>query len=209
MFSGGLRSVHDLSLNLNYKLMEEEKEYVTGEKEISNLQKKVSRIENIFWVIAVVAAIFGISGAYGLRLLSKANSEIQALQTKVVHFADTVRKYQEKSTEVIRSAEREATAAIASQERASTKAVLEAGTPSLAILKGRLDHLGIKISNIRTLGCANPSSGTTSTCRCDENEIMVAVQHHDIKSDGVDAEKVVGILCAQLKLASSTAAGRQ
>jgi len=44
------------------------------------LDERVARIEKIFWVVAVLAVIFGISGAWGLNALRNAKSEIESLR---------------------------------------------------------------------------------------------------------------------------------
>jgi hypothetical protein len=47
------------------------------------LNQRVDIIEKIFWVVAVVAVIFGISGAWGLNALKNAKSEIAELNASV------------------------------------------------------------------------------------------------------------------------------
>lgn len=47
------------------------------------LDERVARIEKIFWVVAVLAVIFGISGAWGLSALKTAKSEIDSLQSNL------------------------------------------------------------------------------------------------------------------------------
>ena len=47
------------------------------------LDERVARIEKIFWVVAVLALIFGISGAWGLNALKREKTEITSLQTAV------------------------------------------------------------------------------------------------------------------------------
>lgn len=45
-----------------------------------SLEERVARIEKIFWVVGVVAIIFGLSGAWGISLLRAAQAEISTLQ---------------------------------------------------------------------------------------------------------------------------------
>ena len=47
------------------------------------LDERMDRIEKIFWVVAVVAVIFGVSGAWGLNTLTKAKSKIESLNDSV------------------------------------------------------------------------------------------------------------------------------
>lgn len=47
---------------------------------LSDLEKRVQSLENRLWVAVVVAAIFGISGAFGYSMLRSAQKQLAALQ---------------------------------------------------------------------------------------------------------------------------------
>jgi len=52
------------------------------------LDERVARIEKIFWVVAVLAVIFGISGAWGLNALKNANLTLDDIKYIIPHQAN-------------------------------------------------------------------------------------------------------------------------
>ena len=57
---------------------------------VAAIQKRLNRIDAIFWTVAAVAAIFGITGAFGYKLIEEAKTEIKSLQTEIVPLRDFV-----------------------------------------------------------------------------------------------------------------------
>jgi hypothetical protein len=77
-----------------------------------NLDKRVQRLENIVWVATIVAAIFGLSGAYGYAILLTAKKDIVDLKgsvTKVKEARDqAIRDVRASAPEALKSAMAEA-----------------------------------------------------------------------------------------------------
>lgn len=61
------------------------------EKKVADLEKSRDKITSIFWVIVVVAGIFGISGAFGLKALQSAQGELDDLKQSITNTAETYR----------------------------------------------------------------------------------------------------------------------
>lgn len=57
---------------------------------VAELDKSVQRIQNIAWVIAAVAAIFGLGGAFGIATLSGAKAELSQLKTNIRDVDQTI-----------------------------------------------------------------------------------------------------------------------
>jgi len=47
------------------------------------IEERVDRIEKIFWVIAAIAVIFGLSGAWGYKVISAAKNEIKEIEQNI------------------------------------------------------------------------------------------------------------------------------
>jgi len=60
------------------------------------LEQRVYFIEKVFWVVGVLAVIFGISGAWGLSILNNARTELSTLQVQVEQQRSNVSVVREK-----------------------------------------------------------------------------------------------------------------
>ena len=47
------------------------------------IEERVERIEKIFWAIGAIAVIFGLSGAWGYKVISAAKTEIETLEADI------------------------------------------------------------------------------------------------------------------------------
>jgi len=54
------------------------------------IEERVDRIEKIFWVVGIIAVIFGVSGAWGYKVLSSAKTQLTDLDKKVEAFQNRV-----------------------------------------------------------------------------------------------------------------------
>ena len=52
----------------------------TTDEDVEDLQKRVTKLENKFWVAVVVAGIFGFSGAFGFSQLHEAQKVLESLR---------------------------------------------------------------------------------------------------------------------------------
>ena len=50
---------------------------------VASIEKRLVRIDTIFWVVTAVAAIFGISGTFGYTIIKSAKTEIETLQADI------------------------------------------------------------------------------------------------------------------------------
>ena len=50
---------------------------------VSNLEKRVAKIYNVGWVIGIVATIFGISGAWGIKVINDGSEKIRKLDSNI------------------------------------------------------------------------------------------------------------------------------
>jgi len=56
------------------------------------IEERVDRIEKIFWVVGVIAVIFGVSGAWGYNVLQSAKTQFTDLDKKVEALQNSVDK---------------------------------------------------------------------------------------------------------------------
>ena len=52
-------------------------------QEVNKLKTQVQRLNNIVWVVGIVAVIFGISGGWGYNTLSKAQNKLENFENEV------------------------------------------------------------------------------------------------------------------------------
>jgi len=52
---------------------------------VTRLESQVQRLNNIFWVVGIVAVIFGVAGGWGAKTLSKAKDELESLNRLLSH----------------------------------------------------------------------------------------------------------------------------
>jgi hypothetical protein len=52
-------------------------------KKVTSLEKSIQKLQNIAWVVGIVATIFGISGGYGALALKGAKGELSQLQADI------------------------------------------------------------------------------------------------------------------------------
>ena len=68
-------------------------------------EERVDRIEKIFWVVGVVAVIFGVSGGWGYGLLQSAETRLNELGRKVENFQSEIQKTTDKAIDSLNKEE--------------------------------------------------------------------------------------------------------
>lgn len=59
---------------------------------LKELQRRVDFIDKVFWVVGAVAVVFGISGAYGLNILTSVRAELKNIDTTAATAMDKARQ---------------------------------------------------------------------------------------------------------------------
>jgi hypothetical protein len=163
------------------------------------IEERVSRIEKIFWVVFIVAVIFGMSGAFGAKILSSAKKELHSLSIQIKNIDEKASKM----TALVTGQEKKSIVAVKNQEALSINNLTQNINNATSRIQDSIQkNINQQISNLRvsfnetqTDDCRNPRSGTKNTCRCDEGMILLGVLHADVRDDDKDTEKVVGIVC--------------
>jgi len=84
-------------------------------KRLGEAEKKIQLFDKIMWVVAALALIFGLTGAFGARALSSAKQEITELQTDLATLQETLSSWKqevEKGVGALKNQEQESLAAM-------------------------------------------------------------------------------------------------
>jgi len=70
-----------------------------------NIEERVDRVEKIFWVVGIIAVIFGVSGGWGYSLLQSAGTKLSELTKKVENVHSEIEKTTEKAKDTLKEEE--------------------------------------------------------------------------------------------------------
>jgi len=72
-------------------------------QEVNKLKTQVQRLNNIVWVVGIVAVVFGISGGFGIKMLLDVQTQLATLKGQASNIKENMDK---KEKEVIKNVEK-------------------------------------------------------------------------------------------------------